>query len=300
MVPLKAKIQALGYVVAESTDVAKWKNYAEQVLGMSSAPAGDGGLYLKMDEQEFRIAVVRGHADRYFASGWDVATDKDFDSAVTALQQAGVEVVEASAQVRAERNAGKLVSFSDPSGNRHELRSGITGRSAPFKSPIGVKGFKTGRQGAGHTVLPSLQFDASLRFFREVLGFGLSDVFNFKPAPEAPVMRIYFLHAASGRHHSLALAEMPHPAGCVHMMVEVSDKADVDAAEARRAKHGVKLMATLGQHENDKMTSFYMMTPGNFALEYGWGGIDVDPATWQATETKQVSIWGHDFSVGFR
>ena len=293
-------IQALGYVVAESTDVAKWKNYGEQVLGMATSPAADGGLYLKMDEQEFRIAVVKGAADRYVASGWDVASDKDFDGAVAAVKKAGVAVTEESPQLKAARQARRLASFTDPSGNRHELRCGITGKTAPFRSPIGVKGFKTGPQGAGHTVLPSLQFDASLKFFREVLGFGLSDVFNFKPAPEAPVMRIYFLHAASGRHHSLALAEMPHPAGCVHLMVEVSDKADVDAAEARRAKHGVKLMATMGQHENDKMTSFYMMTPGNFALEYGWGGISVDPATWKTTETKQVSIWGHDFSVGFR
>ena len=294
------KVQALGYVVAESTDVAKWKAYAEQVLGMSTAPAANGGLYLKMDEREFRVLVVPGHNDRYVASGWDVANERDFDTLVTKIRQAGVEVVAATEQVRGERKAQKLVSFSDPSGNRHELRFGDTGKQAPFKSPLGVKGFKTGAQGAGHTVLPSLQFDASLKFFREVLGFGLSDVFNFKPGPDAPNMRIYFLHAASGRHHSLALAEMPHPAGCVHMMVEVNDKADVDAAEKRREQHGVKLMATMGQHENDKMTSFYMMTPGNFAVEYGWGGISVDPATWQATETKQVSIWGHDFSVGFR
>ncbi len=59
-------------------------------------------------------------------------------------------------------------------------------------------------------------------------------------------------------------------------------------------------MATRGQNENDKMTSFYMLTPGNFAMEYGWGGIEVNPATWPTTHTKQVSIWGHDFSVGFR
>ena len=294
------KIQALGYVVAESTDVSKWQAYGEQVLGMSAAPAANGGLYLKMDEQEFRIAIVKGHHDRYYASGWDVDSERAFDHAVAELKKAGVEVVEATEQVRSERKAVKLVSFSDPSGNRHELRFGNTGKAAPFRSPIGVKGFKTGAQGAGHTVLPSLQFDASLKFFRETLGFGLSDVFNFKPAPEAPVMRIYFLHAASGRHHSLALAEMPSPSGCVHMMVEVNDKEDVDRAEKRREQHGVKLMATLGQHENDKMTSFYMMTPGNFALEYGWGGISVDPATWKTTETKQVSIWGHDFSVGFR
>ncbi len=60
------------------------------------------------------------------------------------------------------------------------------------------------------------------------------------------------------------------------------------------------MMGKLGQDKNDKRTSFYMMTPGNFAMEYGWGGIEVNPATWQTTHTKQVSIWGHDFSVGFR
>ncbi|MGH8457769.1 MAG: VOC family protein, partial [Nevskiales bacterium] len=138
------------------------------------------------------------------------------------------------------------------------------------------------------------------KLFRDVLGFGLSDVFNFKPAPDAPVMRIYFLHAGSGRHHSLALAEMPNPAGCVHMMVEVNSMTEVGKAHDRMQQQGIKLMATLGQHENDHMTSFYMMTPGNFALEYGWGGLIVNPASHTTTEMKQVSIWGHDFSVGFR
>lgn len=295
-----AKIQALAYVVAESTDVSKWKHYAHHVLGMATSAAPDGGLYLKMDERNFRIAVVAGAADRYVASGWEVADKQAFDEAIEAISQAGVEVKAGTEAEKKLRCVSGLVVFSDPSGNRHELSYGHNAGSAPFKSPIGVKGFKTGAQGAGHTVLPSLQFDASLKFFREVLGFGLSDVFNFKPAPEAPVMRIYFLHAASGRHHSLALAEMPHPAGCVHLMVEVSEKEEVDRAEERRQKHGVKLLATLGQHENDKMTSFYMMTPGNFAIEYGWGGISVDPATWKTTETQRVSIWGHDFSVGFR
>jgi len=84
------------------------------------------------------------------------------------------------------------------------------------------------------------------------------------------------------------------------MMLEVDSLTDVGQAYDRVQKQGIKMMATLGEHENDRMTSFYVMTPGNFALEYGWGGIEVDPATWQTTQTKQVSIWGHDFSVGFR
>ncbi|MDP3858621.1 MAG: VOC family protein [Stagnimonas sp.] len=298
--PAKPLIQALSYVVAESTDVASWKSYGEQVLGAATAAAPDGGLYLKLDERRFRLAVVKGSENRYQASGWECADASDFAAAVAAIEKAGVKTAPGSADVIAARCVKELVTFTDPSGNRHELSYGYTGGESPFVSPIGVAGFKTGAQGMGHTVLPSLNFDASLKFFTEVLGFGLSDVFNFQPGPDAPVIRIYFLHAGAGRHHSLALAEMPSPSGCVHIMVEVTEKDEVDRGELRREKAGAKLMATLGQHENDKMTSFYMLTPSLFPLEYGWGGISVEPGVWETTYTKQVSIWGHDFSVGFR
>ncbi|MFP5306227.1 MAG: VOC family protein [Gammaproteobacteria bacterium] len=295
------KIQALAYIVAESTDVSKWKHYAEQVLGAATAPADGDALHVKLDERRLRMLIVPGATDRYVASGWEVADSAGFDETLAALRKAGIEVGDSSAAERALRCVSRMAVFTDPAGNRHELTQGYTGGESPFVSPVGVAGFKTGAQGMGHTVLPAAPgFDETLKLFREVLGFGLSDVFNFKPAPDAPNMRIYFLHAASGRHHSLALAEMPNPAGCVHVMVEVNSMTDVGLAQERQRKHGVKLMATLGEHENDRMTSFYMMTPSNFALEYGWGGITVDPKTWKTTETKQVSIWGHDFSVGFQ
>lgn len=296
----KPLIQSLAYIVAEAANVSAWKPYAEQVLGAATADAPEGGLYVKLDERRFRMAVVAGSENRYLASGWEVANAADFAAAVAAIEKAGVKVEVGSAAVKAARCVTGLATFTDPSGNRHELTVGYTGGTSAFTSPIGVAGFKTGAQGMGHTVLPALNFDATLKFFQDVLGFGLSDVFNFQPGPDAPVMRIYFLHAGAGRHHSLALAEMPSPSGCVHVMVEVNEKDEVDRGELRREKAGVKLMATLGQHENDKMTSFYMMTPGNFPLEYGWGGISIEPGVWETTYTKQVSIWGHDFSVGFR
>ncbi|MDP9139295.1 MAG: VOC family protein [Pseudomonadota bacterium] len=295
------KIQALAYVVAESTDVSKWKHYGEQVLGAATSASADGGLYLKLDERRQRLVVVPGATDRYVASGWEVASSADFDATVSTLKAAGVAVVDGTDAERKSRLFDRLAVFVDPAGNRHELVQGYNGGESPFTSPIGVAGFKTGKQGMGHTVLPAAPgFDATLKLFQDVLGFGLSDKFNFQPGPDAPVMRIYFLHAGAGRHHSIALAEMPNPSGCVHIMMEVNTMTDVGLAHERRVKHNVKMMATLGEHENDRMTSFYMLTPGNFAIEYGWGGITVDPATWQTTETKQVSIWGHDFSVGFQ
>ena len=295
------RIESLAYIVAQSTDTAKWKTYGEQVLGMSTSATADGGLFLKMDERSYRIAVVPGAEDRYLASGWEVRDEAAYRDALAALAQAGVEVETADAGLVAARQVKALSSFSDPAGNRHEISHGYTGPKAPFNSPIGVQGFKTGHQGMGHTVLPAAgTFDATLKFWQDVFGFGITDIFNFQPGPDAPVIRIYFLHAASGRHHSLALAEMPSPSGCVHAMVEVDTITDVGKAYDRVQKQAVKMMATLGEHENDRMTSFYVMTPGNFALEYGWGGISVEPGKWETTRTQQVSIWGHDFSVGFR
>lgn len=295
-----SRIQALSYIVAQSTDLAKWREYAEQMLGMSTAEAPGGGLDVKMDERDYRIAVQPGDEDRYLVSGWEVGSEADFDATVADLNKAGVDVEVGDDALLKLRRVQQLVSFSDPAGNRHELVWGYNGGRAPFTSPIGVGRFVTGKLGAGHTVLPAIPFDETLTLFKDILGFGVSDIFNFKPAPDAPNMRIYFLHAASGRHHSLALAEMPNPAGCVHAMVEVDTMTDVGKAYDRLQAQGIKLMATLGQHENDKMTSFYMMTPSNFALEYGWGGIEVDPANWRTTESQRPSIWGQDFSVGFQ
>jgi hypothetical protein len=55
-----------------------------------------------------------------------------------------------------------------------------------------------------------------------------------------------------------------------------------------------RIVATLGRHCNDLMTSFYQRTPGDFLIECGWGGRDVDPANWQPTEmTTVASYWGH-------
>lgn len=294
-----AQIEALAYVVAQSTDIEKWRHFGEQVLGMASAPAPDDGLYLKMDDRPFRFYIVPGDEDRYFASGWQVADKTAYDDALDELKAAGVECEPSTEALRATRQVSGLASFTDPSGNRHELTWGHTGKAAPFKSPIGVPSFKTGDYGLGHTVLPALEFDATEKLFVDVLGFGLSDEFKFQPAPEAPVMRMHFMHC-NGRHHSLALGEMPHPAGCIHVMVEVESMTEVGKAHDRMEANDVKLMATLGEHENDHMTSFYMNTPSNFALEFGWNGKIVDPETYETTHGEKVSTWGHDFSVGFQ
>jgi hypothetical protein len=52
-------------------------------------------------------------------------------------------------------------------------------------------------------------------------------------------------------------------------------------------------MQTLGRHPNDRMFSFYARTPSGFQFELGWGGRQVDDATWTPTTYDHISEWGH-------
>jgi len=291
-------IRGLAYVVVESSDIARWKNFAENVLGMMTAPAPDGGIYVRMDERQFRFAVQSGGRDAYVASGWEVANQAAFEAALESLAKAGVQFALGDPAQCKHRCVQQLVNFQDPSGNRHELVWGFQSDFVHFASPAGVARFVTGNIGMGHTVLPAPAFDKTTAFYRDVMGFGLSDLFNFKPAgDEGPTLPIHFFHCNNGRHHSLALAGFPVESGCVHVMVEVDNMPEVGRALDRMRAHQVQQTATLGQHTNDRMISFYMRTPSNFDIEFGYGGAVVDWKEHIAHEFTRVSLWGHDFSV---
>jgi len=291
-------IRGLAYVVAESTDIPRWKRYAEKVIGCMTAPTEAGGLYLKFDERPHRYVVIPGEKDCYFASGWEVADQQAFDQAFSELQQAGVSPQLASPAELVSRRFSGMAWFLDPSGNRHEVVWGLKSDFAPFDSPVGVPRFITGSMGLGHTVLPAPNFDATWGFFRDVMGFGLSDIYNHQVGPDAPVQRLHFTHCNNGRQHSLALFEAQAPSGCIHVMAEVDSMTEVGRALDRCKAEGFKLLASLGQHVNDEMVSFYMETPGGFAMEYGHGGLVVDWSQHSVFEATSISYWGHDWSLG--
>lgn len=293
------KIAGLSYVVAESTDIGRWEHYVHDVLGMMSTRTADGALLIKMDERQYRFQVQPGSHDRYLASGWEVQNQQAFEEALQVMDTASVSYELGSAALCKQRGVQQLAVVLDPAGNRHEIGWGFKSDFVHFASPQGVSQFVTGNQGMGHTVLPAPNFDATVAFVRDVLGFGLSDIYNMRPAgDDGPLIRIHFFHCQNARHHSLALAEFPSPAGCVHVMVEVENMPEVGRAMDRMQANNVKLSATLGQHTNDRMISFYMKSPSNFDIEYGFGGAVIDWEEHITHEFTRVSLWGHDFSVG--
>ena len=177
-----------------------------------------------------------------------------------------------------------LISFADPAGNRLEAFHGAQIADATFKPGRDVSGFRTGPQGMGHTLLTFPDIDAALAFYKDLLGFRISD---FMIAP----LKAYFMHV-NARHHSVALVAAP-VRSMHHLLVEYYQLDDVGQGYDLLQATPEKIVATLGRHPNDLMTSYYMRTPSEIYVECGWGGKDVDDATPPVEMTSVGSFWGH-------
>src|SRR5690625_668378 len=110
-------IQALSYIVVSASDIASWRDYGTQLLGMMATDAPGDGLYLKMDERDFRFLIIPGDSDHYFASGWELVDAAAFEAAVAKLLAAGVEVHSGTDAETASRRVQELAWFLDPAGN---------------------------------------------------------------------------------------------------------------------------------------------------------------------------------------
>ena len=288
----------------EATDMDAWRQYGLKVLGMVEGKgAVPGALYLRMDDFPARLVIVPGEKDRLLVSGWETANAAELQEIRTSLDNAGVPYKEGTAEQVQDRRVDELVIFEDPSGNTLEAFHGAALEHRRVVSPYGHR-FVTGEQGLGHVVLSTDDDDASLRFYRDVLGFRLRDSMRLppqmmgRPADGPPAWLRFF--GCNPRHHSLAFLPMPTSSGIVHLMIEVENSDDVGLALDRDLRKKVPMSATLGRHVNDLMLSFYMKTPGGFDIEFGCEGRQVEDSEWVARESTAVSLWGHDFSVGMK
>lgn len=285
-------IRELGYLIFASRDLPGWRSFATDVIGLEAADV-EGGLYLKMDDRDYRIAVVPAGEERLLACGLEVASKAEFEDMRARLRAAGAPVNAATDEERRLRRVQDFVWTVDPAGNRVEIYWGHISGFKPFRSPLGIGSFVTSGLGLGHAVLPAENLDEAQAFWTEVLGFGLSDILTMNFGGHD--VKLYFNHCANGRQHSVALARMPSPNGCVHFMVEVPTLRDVGRAHDRVVDAGLPFVLTLGQHVNDECVSFYFRTPAGFMLEIGWESVIKDWDRHSVFETTLPSHWGHRY-----
>ena len=279
-------IQSLGYVCFGATDLDEWSDFATRILGMQPIERGGACRAFRMDDRAQRLVIDRAQPEGSRTFGWEVADSTALDGLAARLEASGVAVSHEPASLADQRGVRGLIAFADPAGNRLEAFWGAAVGAEPFRPGRSISGFRTGPLGMGHAVLTVPRIDDMLDFYRDVLGFRISD-YILTP------FRAFFLHV-NPRHHSLALIETGKH-GMHHLMVELYSFDDVGQGYDIALGEPERIATTLGRHPNDLVTSFYLRSPSGFMVEYGWGGREVDDATWQAAEvTVGPSLWGHD------
>ena len=294
-------IKALGYLVIATTRPDEWDRFLTGMVGAMSAGRGPTGAALyRVDERPFRFWIEPGSEERLTAAAYEVADAAALAALGERLAAAGHAVSAGSAGEAEARGVAAFFRTRDPAGNGLEFFHGDSRAETPFVSPIGVPGFVTGEMGMGHAVFCAPDFDASVRFYRDIVGFRETDMPRFYfggGGPDDPGMGFAFLHADNGRHHSVALGEgaVP-PSGCVHVMLELPTLLEVGKAHDRMKALGYVESATLGQHFNDETVGFYVQTPSGFDLEIGCDSLVIDPASWEVTKHTGISVWGHEWA----
>ena len=288
-----ASVSQLGYVGIGISNTKAWHDLAANVLGMQIVHGDDRGTsYLRMDEYHHRIELRESDRDDLEFVGLEVPDANSLQRLAGQLSDGGVKVTAGTREEADRRHVIDLFKCVDPNDIPIEVYCGRPINPMPFHPARPMSGFKTGAMGLGHIFVYVRSLDESVRFYRDLLGFRVSD-FTDVSAPGGK-LRFAFLHC-NPRHHSIAMLELASAPKCInHIMVECNSLGDVGTGRDLCLQRGVPIGIDLGCHMNDQMVSFYMGNPSNFALEYGWNGRVIDDATWQIEHYDTVeSIWGH-------
>jgi len=286
------QVTELGYVGLGVKDLAGWKQFAAEIVGLEVADESEAArAYLRMDYWHHRIFLDEDGTDDLKVLGFRVAGAEEFRAMAAQLEEAGVAVRIAPAAEADDRRVLELMTLNDASGYPIEIFHGPQVQAdKPFHPGRRMHGrFKTGAGGLGHLIQrETVGFEKTYAFYR-LLGLrgGVEYRMSLPGAP-SPV-ELMFLHC-NERDHTVAFG-LPSRGRINHLMLEVENFDDVGLTYEVVRKAEIPVAIAPGRHANDHMYSFYFLNPSGWMIEVGWGAR---PASHQS-EYYQRDTYGHEF-----
>src|SRR3981081_3741847 len=255
-------IQGLGYIGVRAKSLEDWTSFCTTFLGMQLTDRSAKSLALRMDDRKQRVVVSEDGGEGVGFYGWEVADTAALQNFAARLEKAGVQVARGSRALADERRVKDLIVLADPLGHRVEIFHGAETATDAFQPGRSVSGFRPGPLGMGHAVLHVKDINDAVPFYRDVLGFRLSD-YMLRP------FNAYFFHA-NPRHHSIAFIETGRNA-THHLMVELFNLDDVGQCYDLALGEPDRIGGKLGRHIKHDATSFYSNSPSGFMVAQRWG-----------------------------
>lgn len=283
----------LAYLGVEVADPTGFGTFLADVVGLIPGDTtSDGAPTWRNDDRAQRIIVHEGPANDAIFIGFEAVSAGAFDRAVKRARDAGETVTDGTAADLAARRVERLVRIEAPWGVPVEIVHGLATAGEAFASSLVPGGFLTKGQGFGHVVFVTTDLDSADRFAREVIGLEQSDWMETDLGGIPLTVRFYHCNP---RHHSLAIGSLPIelPQKLHHVMLETVSQDNVGLAFDRAFTAGLPIANALGKHENDKMFSFYVVTPAGFQLEFGYGARTIEQPWTENRRYDRISEWGH-------
>ena len=281
-----AQITELGYVRFGVSDLAAWRDFATRLLGLE-AISGDGGpLYLRADAWHHRLVLEEDGRDDLKGAGLRCAGPEEFRAMQDVFRDQNVAFEVLDEERARSAHVLELMTLADPTGLPLEIFHGPrVDTHRPFHPGRGMHGrFVTGAGGVGHMMVSTADISATYEFYR-LLGMRGSVEYRVR-GPGGGRLDILFMHC-NERDHTFAFAPSEKRIG--HLMLEVDNLDDVFLTYELVEKSDYPIAVRPGRHANDRMFSFYCVSPSGFQIEIGWGGR---PATHQS-EYYTRDTYGH-------
>ena len=285
-------VTELGYVRFGVSDFDAWRVFATEGLGLEiGEDSTDERMYLRLDDWHHRIILEKDGADDLIGIGLRVAGLEEFAGMQESLRKQNIPFEVADEALARDRCVLELMLLEDPAGVPIEIFHGPRVDShLPFHPGRRMFGkWLTGDGGLGHMIITHDGLDKSYEFYK-ALGMR-GGIEYLVPRPDGTNTELMFMHC-NGRDHSIAFG-LPPVGRINHIMLEVDNFDDVlFTYEKIKAKYPIAIAP--GKHANDKMFSFYCVSPSGFWVEIG---SSARSATHQS-EYYVKDTYGHEFVLG--
>ena len=264
---MSARVSDLHYVALAVPDLAAEREFFADTWGLVEVGEQGGKVYFAAEgsPHPYVIRLREDPEKKTDLIGFSADSRADVDALFEQVKATGAKII--SEPAAAEGPAGGYAfRFFDPDGRPIEVicdtqqrqhRALARGEAIPV--------------GLSHVVLHSPDIKKLEAFYRDALGFRLSDwIGEF----------MVFLRC-NPAHHRLAI--LPGPPALNHVAFDVSSVDELMRGLARLTEKGVKLSWGPGRHTAGNNTFTYYLTPNGNAVEYTSDLEDVDEETWQPT-----------------
>ncbi len=277
---MPAAVTDIVHVGLAVVDLAAEVEFFTARWGLQPVHEHDGCVYLAAAGSTHPYTVrLRASAQRMTdLFGLSAASRADVHVLHAQVEAAGARIIQPPAP--SDRFGGGYgFRFFDPDGHAVEVLTEATARTP---QPVGDTDPIPLR--ISHMVLHSPQHKQLERFYREALGFRLSDwLGDF----------MVFLRC-NRAHHRLAI--LPGPPALNHVAFDVASVDALMRGLGRLSAAGVELQWGPGRHTAGNNTFTYYSTPNGNTVEYTSDLEDVDESTWQPTvytpSPETMDQWG--------